>query len=131
MQNKKWKSIFLGFILVASLCLAACGSTANQAPTDLPSPTMAPQETLTPAATEAPTPTTTPSPTNTPIPSPTATAGSAEWSAASGRLITSALPSPRQPMPSGPALKMKNDRVPQIFLLPRLCGTHWSRIRMA
>ena len=73
MQNKKWKSIFLGFILVASLCLAACGSTANQAPTDLPSPTMAPQETLTPAATEAPTPTTTPSPTNTPIPSPTAT----------------------------------------------------------
>ena len=71
MRNNKWKSIFLGFILVAALCLAACGSTANQAPsptaaptsTEAPTPTMAPTETLAPTAT--------PTPTTTPIPSPT------------------------------------------------------------
>jgi len=65
MRNKAWKSIILGFILVASLCLSACGSTANQAVTDIPSPTSAP------TITEAPTVTITPPPTEAPSATPT------------------------------------------------------------
>lgn len=71
MQNKKWKSILLGFILVVALCLTACGSTANQAPTEAPSPTSVPTAAQT--ATEAPTPTLAPTETMTPTPTPTPT----------------------------------------------------------
>ena len=75
MRNNKWKSIFLGFILVAALCLAACGSTANQAPTMTPTKALAPSPTAAPSATETPTPTMalteTLAPTETPTPTPT------------------------------------------------------------
>jgi len=69
-MNKKVKSMLISVLLMATLCLQACGSASDATPT----PTAAPTATETPATpTPEPTATPTPEPTATPTPEPTAT----------------------------------------------------------
>ncbi len=88
-MKKKLKSMLLGIMLVASLCLQACGgsseedaskatatpafsfeekATSTPVPTEAPAATEAPAPTEAPAATEAPAPTEAPKATATPVP---------------------------------------------------------------
>ena len=68
-MKKKMMSVVLGIMLVASLCLQACGSNTEETPKSTPTPSVSVDEpaTATPAPTEEPVATATPVPTEEPV----------------------------------------------------------------